>query len=171
MWIKRNSISIFTAIDEWWEKSMQEHIRVQNEMDELRRQLEQLNKNEKRCLEYFWDKKRKEIRESLSYDIIVFLETEGLNEKSAEYKKIFIYQIMAGLEQKKYLLNKQNLKNVPIYEVTKKGQKFLLDKHPSWTGVLDKFIERRHPIYKVFATILSIIGTLISIHEIYQAIT
>jgi hypothetical protein len=104
----------------------------------LNRQRKRLSEGQARILEYFWNKRRREIRSGLPVDIIYFFEAEPRPEESADMSKTETDLAMMELSQKGYVIRDYDSGG---YLLTKDGIVYLKDQHPELIVLLQRLID------------------------------
>lgn len=105
---------------------------------EMRREL---TTKEISYLEYFWNKKKKIIREAIYLDYIAFVVNDGFSSELHETKKAFIKIDLSKLCSKGYLEEGKDSQGV-LYKLTAIGMNRFKDLHPNIISVIERFIDK-----------------------------
>jgi hypothetical protein len=123
-----------------------------------------LTDDERRLLEYFWNRRKKEIRDRLSEVIINWFETDQHDKSMAE---IIIAQTdcdMLSLRTKGYI-ESVGSRQPAVYSLTKQGVEYLKDRHPRIIAIWESFLESTPSFWTFIGTLVGLIASALGIYE------
>lgn len=143
-------------------------------VDELRRELTDLNAelvarmrewhpslDQQRILEYFWDRRRKEFREEVSWSVIDFFELDRRHPGASVEVHAKMHMWLSELENRGYLKSRKS--NQVYYSLAQAGAVYLIKRHPPLSAYWQSFIETIPPNVRFAYETFTLAGTLAGI--------
>lgn len=132
---------------------------VENEIDRIN---DRLTKEEKRLLDYFWDKKRNRVRDIIPVVVIKFHEKEHLNRRIQTLRELQVESKLLSVESKGYINIKGDNEKL-FCTLTKKGDRYVYRKHPTIIRFWDQVLASIPPVAQIIITVLGLAASVIAI--------
>jgi hypothetical protein len=117
-----------------------------------------------RIIEYFWNRRKQELRRRLPQSVIWFFETDEWNETLSDMRRAQVDVVTYQLEMKKYIVRKTD-KDGTFFELAPAGVVYLKDKHPTVLAYWKRLLELSPP---TLTLLVAIVGFVASVFGIIQ---
>jgi hypothetical protein len=130
----------------------------------LDKALKQLSPDQKRYLEYFWNGRRREIRDRLPLEIIYFFEKEPHHGTLAELTESEVNVAMLDLVIKGYIKETGTGRDV-VYLLAQPGVEYLKDRHPRLIVLWQRFLDTTPAPVSLTIGFIGFVASLFGIYE------
>ena len=121
-----------------------------------------LTRDQKRILDYFWNRKTATHRPRLPQSVLWFLETDCFSKDDPDVIQARADLLTLQLHIKQYIERSSDQTGV-YFELTPKGETYLRFSHPRIVNYLQRMIELSPPLLTLTITIVGFIASIVGI--------